>query len=65
MAGQSLAWPSSTRLVYAIPSTEAHLLPLYGDGKTVMCGKYVTFLRWHDDDHAKSLPVCRVCQRAV
>lgn len=54
----------AAKLVYSIPGTEAHILPLYsGDGKTVLCGKYTTFPRWHDDEHVNTLPMCRVCQR--
>lgn len=53
-----------TKLVYVSPNTVAHRLPIRGDGVTALCGCYTTFLRWKDDEHVNSLPLCVACARA-
>jgi hypothetical protein len=47
------------------PNTQAHLLPVSGDGTTVLCGKQSGSMRWRDDEHAASLKVCAICRSAA
>lgn len=50
--------------VYVVPNTQAHLLPVPGDGQTTLCGRELdASMRWKDDEHVASLPTCIACRK--